>query len=282
MNKHFIILVILSFPISTCFSQTSVTESRILSQYGIKEKKVQCILYNQKQEDSLNYLVFTSDFNKMRYALKEVRYKPDGKTDETTCKYRSDTLKIKGVEKTDGNIIRELERFYDEKGNLKSEVFTDNVRKTKVTRMFELNNYGKPVKEYSSNGSGSVLNGTFEYDNKRNLIRVNTVNKDEEITSANIFEFDSNNNEIRYYSIKDGVKGHLTEKKYNKDNLLTEEDHVTSHAYKLLDIFGVEHHYSTGDKKVIEYQYDSRSLLVDQTEFINGKMVSKLKFEYLK
>lgn len=282
MKKFFYIFTSLVFISSNAFSQNLKTESKIISRNKIKEKKTICFLADKDQKDPAGYVVFFVKYNDAGYPTQQIRFKEDGSiSDKFISEYQSDSLEIKRTSYgSDGHIYNELSYTYDSKGKMIYRKETDKVKGTVRENFYEVDSVHRISKSYSSFEGNKMLTGIHEYDQDWKKIR-DTYYNNGKVFSTFLSEYDPSNNSIRIFTLRPGEKKLHTEKKYSAGNLLTEEINYYNSTVKLWDFNGMVRNYKKGDKKTVKYVYDERELISEQTEFVNDKLVVKIKYEYL-
>ena len=280
--KYFALLIVYLFLTSPGFSQKRGQENKI-RKYKIRECKTHCFLFNKDQIDSANYEILSTKFNTSGYAILQTRFKQDGTVSgKFEFKYWSNSLQREIISYGEADKMNSVVSFeYDKNGNIHARK-ENNVGTGKTHEMiFEWDTINHISRTFILGVGKRHLTGIHWYDKNRNRILDSNFNAKGELSDVFLYEYDSTGNQIKFFKLKDGDKTLLTAYKYNSGKLLIEEKNIYSTSLKLWDASGMVESYKKGDRKIVNFAYDDRGLIMTQTETINDKLVSRIEYKYI-
>jgi hypothetical protein len=169
---------------------------------------------------------------------------------------------------------------YDEKGNqlYHKQVLNPNGRTVEQFRVYNSQNQNTEL--YNSFDGKKKLAATMDYDSAGNCIRrISSFGQTEKMDTT-LSEFDGHGNIVRNYSkVGDSVRL-IDEVSYNSLDQPLERRLYVQAPLVILSAAGERQSLRTGNIRVVFYTYDDKGLLVKQEESVNGKVTSKLEYEY--
>lgn len=274
----------LLFYSSMLWSQSFEHQREAIASNGIAQKKtISCLYTDGKQTDS-----FTAEnlfYNRLGYTLLIKTFHKTGEVQPVIkYKYQYDSLliNISTIDK-DGKTIAETIKSYDDVGRVISmkRLFHNEDRKA-VVILFETDSSSYTKKEYDNSDGKKKLWSELVFNKNWELTKQTYYNSEGNIINISINEYDTVHNIVKSFSVRNGAKILRSERRYSKDDLITEELHYYNSNVNLSEPTGPMQQFKNGDIRKTTFKYNSLGLLEEQLETLNGELVKKVKFEYLK
>jgi hypothetical protein len=249
----------------------------------VQKRTISCLYKDGKQTDS--FIAENSFYNKLGYVVLIKTFHKTGEVQQAIkyeYKFDSLLLNISTIDK-EGKTIAETMKSYDDIGRVISmkRIFYTGERKSVVT-LFETDSSAYIKKEFDNSEGKKKLWSEQEFNKNWLLTKQTYYSPEGNIVNISINEYDTVQNIVKSFSVRNDVKSLRSERRYSKDNFITEELHYYSSNVKLSEPTGPMQQFKNGDVRKITFKYNSLGLLDEQFETLNGELVKKVKFEYLK